>query len=147
MPSQLISPVVVRRTGSPDPVRNVFASAVVRLKPKHMLHDLTLFQKTYDFLLWIKPTVQRFAKVHKYSLGLQLENETLELLKCIIRANISRTKKTEIIEEALVHFETVVVLIRLAKDFNLINIKQYEFSSKNLAEIGRLLGGWKKKFE
>ena len=37
-----------------------------------MLYDLTIFQKAYDFLLWVKPTVQRFAKVHKYSLGVQL---------------------------------------------------------------------------
>jgi hypothetical protein len=90
-----------------------------------MLHDLTIFQKTYDFLLWVKPTVQRFQKMHKYSLGLQLETETLELLKCIIRANLSRNKKNEIIEEALVRHETVMVLIRLSKDFKSINIKQY----------------------
>lgn len=111
-----------------------------------MLHDLFVFQKTYDFLLWIKPTVQKFAKVHKYSLGLQLETETLELLKCIIRANLSRTKKSEIIEEAFVRYETVTVLIRISKDFKSINIKQYEFASTKLAEIERLLGGWRKKF-
>ena len=112
-----------------------------------MLRDLLIFQKTYDFLLWIKPTVQRFQKMHKYSLGLQLENETLELLKGIIRANNSRNKKAEIIEETFVRYETVLVLIRLGKDFKVINIKQYEFASANLAEIGRLLGGWRKKFE
>jgi len=112
-----------------------------------MLRDLIVFQKTYDFLLWVKPTVQRFQKMHKYSLGLQLENETLEMLKCIIRANLSRNKKNEIFEETFVRYETILVLIRLSKDFNLINIKQYEFASVNLAEIGRLLGGWRKKFE
>lgn len=111
-----------------------------------MLQDLTLFQKTYDFLLWVKPTVQRFQKSHKYSLGIQLENETLEMLKCIIRANLSRNKKAEIIDEALVRYETVKVLIRLAKDFRLLNIKQYEFAAVNLVEIGKLLGGWKKRF-
>jgi len=111
-----------------------------------MLHDLIIFQKTYDFLLWVKPTVQRFQKMHKYSLGLQLETETLELLKCIIRANLSRNKKNEIIEEAFVRYETVIVLVRLSKDFKMINIKQYEFAATNLSEIGRLLGGWSRKF-
>jgi hypothetical protein len=80
-------------------------------------------------------------------LGLQLENETLEMLKWVIRANLSRTKKSEYIEEIFVRYETVLVLIRLGKDFNLITVKQYEFASKNLVEIGRLLGGWRKKFE
>jgi len=55
-----------------------------------MLYDLHLFQRVYDFLLWIKPTVQRFTKVHKYSLGVQLENEVIELLKEIIRANFQK---------------------------------------------------------
>jgi len=44
-----------------------------------MIDDLIVYQKTYDFLLWIKPTVQRFQKVHKYSLGVQLENAVLDL--------------------------------------------------------------------
>ena len=111
-----------------------------------MLYDLKIFQKTYDFLLWLKPTVQRFAKVHKYSLGIQLENEALELLKKIIRANFKRGNKKEFIEECFVSYEIVKVLIRLSKEYKLLNIKQYEFASNQLDEIGRLLGGWYKKF-
>lgn len=111
-----------------------------------MLYDLKIFQKTYDFLLWIKPTVQKFAKVHKYSLGVQLENEVLELLKKIIKANFKRDNKKEFIEECFVSYEIVKVLIRLSKEYKLLNIKQYEFASKELDEIGRLLGGWQKRF-
>ena len=114
-----------------------------------MLYDLKIFQKSYDFLLWVKPTVQRFAKVHKYSLGLQLENETIELLKGIIRANIKRENKKVFIEECFVHHETMKVLIRVAKDFrgsSGLTLKQYEFASRQLDEIGQLLGGWYRKF-
>ena len=115
------------------------------MKIKFMLYDLKVFQKTYDFLLWLKPTVQRFAKVHKYSLGIQLENEVLELLKKIVRANYKRDKK-EFIEECFAHYEIVKILVRLSKEYKLLNIKQYEFASKELDEIGKLLGGWYKKF-
>jgi len=111
-----------------------------------MLNDLTVFQKTYDLFFWIKPTVQRFAKSHKYSMGTQVENEVLELLKGIIRANYSRDDKPLIIEECLVRYETVNVLMRLCKDYKLINLRQYEFAVAHLAEIGKLLGGWRKKF-
>lgn len=58
-----------------------------------MLYDLKIFQKVYDFLLWVKPTVQRFAKVHKYSLGIELEKETTELIKQIVRANFRKIDK------------------------------------------------------
>ena len=110
-----------------------------------MLWDLKLFQRAYDFLLWIKPTVQRFAKVHKYSLGIQLENETIAFLKEIIKANFTREKR-EAIKECFVRFEMIKILIRLSKDYKLLSIKQYEFASKELEEIGNLLGGWHRKF-
>jgi len=69
-----------------------------------MISDLIVFQKTYDFLLWVKPTVQRFAKVHKYGLGAELEKETLQLLRQIIRANMFRTDKRRHIAECFVGY-------------------------------------------
>lgn len=111
-----------------------------------MLSDLKLYQKIYDFLLWVKPTVEKFARAHKYGLGIQLENETINLLKIVARNNIRRDK-SELAEDCLVQYETVKLLIRLSRDLNLISVKQYEFSSQALEEIGRLLGGWVKKFQ
>jgi len=116
------------------------------MKSSRGIYDLIVFQKVYDFLFWLKPTVQRFAKVHKYSLGLDLEKEVVELLKKIVKANLSRTDKKREIENCLVHYEIVKIFIRLAKDYYLLNIRQYEFASQQLTEIGKLLGGWYKKF-
>ena len=110
-----------------------------------MLNELIVFRKTYEFLLWLKPTVERFSKAHKYSLGLEMEEETLLLLKGIIKAN-GRKDKREEIENCLVSLETVKIFARLAKDFQLLNSRQYEFSAEKLTEIGKLLGGWQKKF-
>jgi len=110
-----------------------------------MISDLIVFQKTYDFLLWVKPTVQRFAKVHKYGLGAELEKETLQLLRQIIRANMFRTDKRRHIAECFVSYETVKIFIRLSKDYNLMSVRQYEFAATKLNEIGKLLGGWYKK--
>jgi len=110
-----------------------------------MISDLVVFQKTYDFLLWVKPTVQRFAKVHKYSLGAELEKETVQLLRQIIRANMYKTGKRERIADCFVNYETVKVYVRLGKDFKLLSGKQYEFAAVRLNEIGKLLGGWYKK--
>lgn len=112
-----------------------------------MLNDLTIFQKTYDFLVWLKPTVQRFSKAHKYSLGIYLENETILLLKQIIKANMQRGSKKEDIEQGFVSYEVIKVLIRLCSDYKLLNEKQYEHASKLLVEIGALLGGWYKQYK
>jgi hypothetical protein len=111
-----------------------------------MISDLIVFQKTYDFLLWVKPTVQRFAKVHKYSLGVQLEQESVKLLQQIIRANLYKKERRGRIAECFVEYETIKILVRLSKDFDLLSVKQYEFASVRLNEIGKLLGGWYKAF-
>lgn len=111
-----------------------------------MIQDLVVFQKTYDFLLWLKPVAQKFAKAHKYGLGIEIENETVGLLKKIIEANQARNKKDSHIDEALVKYEIIRTLIRLSNDYKQISVKQYEYASKLLVEIGRLLGGWRKKF-
>jgi len=66
-----------------------------------MLYNLIVFQKVYDFLFWLKPTVQRFTKVHKYSLGVELEKETMDLIKQIVRANLKRNDKVKDIDECL----------------------------------------------
>lgn len=112
-----------------------------------MIQNLLVFQKTYDFLIWLKPVVARFAKVHKYGLGSEIERGTLDLLKKIIEANMARERKYERIEDALVAYEVVRVLMRLCKDYKILTMAQYEYASKNLVEIGNLLGGWRKKFQ
>ena len=112
-----------------------------------MLYDLKIFQKVYDFLIWTKSAVQRFAKVHKYSLGVQLENETIELIRQITRTNFKRGNKSELIDECFVRYEMIKVLIRLSADYKLLTMRQYEFASNELDEIGRLLGGWRRRFQ
>lgn len=59
---------------------------------------------------------------------------------------MERGNKKGLIDECFVRFETVKVLIRLSKDYKLITIKQYEHASEKLIEIGKLLGGWRKRF-
>ena len=111
-----------------------------------MIEDLITFKKTYDFLLWLKPKIEKFSKAHKYSLGIRLEDEMIELLRKIIEANYSKEGKKKLIREAIIQYEIIKILIRISKDFKLISLKQYEYASEKLLEIGKLLGGWHKRF-
>ena len=65
------------------------------------IENFLVYQKAFDFFIWQKSVVKHLAKVHKYSLGVQIENEALDLLKKIIVANMSRTGKTREIERRL----------------------------------------------
>lgn len=109
-----------------------------------MTEDLIVYQKAYDLLLWIKPTVERFSKVHKYSIGLELEKSSIELLKSIAKINYNKDKGGAT-EECLSNYEVVKILIRLSKDLKLITINQYEYSSSLISEIGMMIFGLKRK--
>ena len=111
-----------------------------------MLQDLIVFQKVYDFLVWLKPTVQKFPRAYKYSLGIELEKETISLLRQIILANMKRGNKKVEIEQGIAIYEIIKILFRLSKDYKLLNIKQYDFASNFLVEIGALLGGWNRSY-
>jgi len=96
-----------------------------------------------EVLLWIFPKVNTFPKKQRFVLGQQIENTGLEILKLIIQANNQKDK----IKYCFVHYEVIKILIRLAKDYKLLNLKQYSFACRELVEVGNLLGGWYKLYQ
>jgi len=108
-----------------------------------MLNDLILFQKFYNFILWIYPTVNKFPKAQRFVLGQQISNTVLDILKNIIQGNSERYK-LPYQKQVSVDLDKLRILVRLSKDLKFVSIKQYEFASDKINEIGRLLGGWMK---
>jgi len=106
-----------------------------------MLNDFKLFNDTYSFLFWLWPTITRFPKSEKYVLGEKLKQTTLELLKNIIAFNNTTSNKKSYLDNMNIELETLRVLIRLAKDIKIIDFKKYEVASRQLDDIGKLLGG------
>jgi len=112
-----------------------------------MLSDFKLFQDTYDFILWLWPTVSRFPKSEKYVLGEKLKITTTSLLEDIVAFNNSDCDKKKYLFHASIELEELRVFIRLSKDLKLLDFKKYESSSKQLDEIGKLLGGLVSKYK
>lgn len=110
-----------------------------------MFQDLIIYQKTYDFMLWLHPVVNKFPKSQRFVLGQQIENELLEIIKDIILANSERNK-IEILKRINIRLDTLRTLIRLAKDLRFLSIKQYGDAAVKMNEIGKLLNGWMKRF-
>lgn len=106
-----------------------------------MLDDLIIYQKTYDFMLWLHPMVNKFPKSQRFVLGQRIENKTLDIIQSMIRANMLRDKAGTL-REARVALEELRTCIRLAHDLHFINVKQYGIAAERLHEIGKLLLGW-----
>lgn len=110
-----------------------------------MLKDMQIFQKMYEFILWLYLVVKKFPKNEKYVLGERIEKTALNVMEGIITSNCEFDKK-ETLKKTNVELEKLRIFIRLAKDQRLMNFKKYELASKMINEIGKMLGGLIKKF-
>ena len=104
------------------------------------MEKLVLYQKIYDFLLYLYPVIAKFPKYEKFTLQTQIKNCVIDLERCVIKANRSTVKKSHLYE-ADVLLEELRMLIRLAHDLRYIASHQYGVICGKVAEIGSLLGG------
>lgn len=105
------------------------------------MDKLIVFRKAYEYLFWLRPAVERFARVHKYSLGIEMQSSAMRLLRRITQANYA-TEKADLIHDAIVEYEVQRIYLRLAFEYKLISPRQFEFASARLEEIAKLLHGW-----
>lgn len=108
-----------------------------------MEKKLILFQKIYDFVLWLYPVVNRIPRHHKTVLGRQIEELAISLLLLVLSGNRVRGQKRAefqlVISEEL---DKLRILLRLTKDLHFMSINQYAYSSEKVNEIGKILSGW-----
>ena len=75
----------------------------------------------------------------------RIEDAALNFYDLIFKASKIEKDRISILNNADFELERLKHYLRLCKDLQLLNIKQYEHTSKEVVEIGRLLGGWIKK--
>ncbi len=75
----------------------------------------------------------------------RVEEAILGFYDCLLLAVKEDKDKKGALQQASFELERLKHYLRLCKDLNILNINQYESSSRAIVEIGRLLGGWLKK--
>ena len=109
-----------------------------------MIESANSIAKTYDLIRWLMPIISRFPKCKRYTLGQRIEDNLLDILALLLEANYSK-EKLNILKHVNLKLEVFRYLIRLSHDLHFINIRRYEFISKETNRIGRLIGGWIKQ--
>ena len=109
------------------------------------VHDLPVFQRSYDLYKEIYLAVKQFPKGDRYALGESCKTTAIDLLSSIIQAASTRNDwKLASIEKALNSSELLKIFIRLAVDTECLKEVRYLKIQGYLQEIGRMLGGWKR---
>jgi hypothetical protein len=104
---------------------------------------MQVIPKTTDFILWLIQKINKFPRSQKFVLGDRIETLFLEILELLIEANYSHDK-IGFLNEANLKLEKARYLVRIAKELHYLNINAYEFSSRSINEIGKMIGGWRR---
>jgi hypothetical protein len=100
--------------------------------------------KWYDWTKWLLERVDGFPKNQRFIFGQRLADRSICVLEILVHASY-RSKKADVLAEANRQIEVLRWLVRLAKDRELLTVRQYGFACKGLTECGRMVGGWLKQ--
>jgi len=117
---------------------------VIKMKTEDAAKEdelLPLVQKSFDLCYELYICVNRFPRAHKPLLGRNLLLAVQQMLICFVGA-ARRRDRLSLLKEADMHLEALRILVRLSHRLSFLSHKAYEVFSRELAEIGRMLGGW-----
>ncbi len=100
--------------------------------------------KWYDWVKWVLDRVDAFPKNQRFIFGQRLADRSIRVLEILVEAAYS-SRKAAGLAEANRQVEVLRWLVRLAKDRDLLTMRQYGYACKGLTECGRMIGGWLKQ--
>ena len=103
--------------------------------------ELKILQRTYNLILYLYPVLKQFPRSERHTLVVEIKRTLFQMVRLITRANKER-RKLEWLNQLDAELELLRAQIRLSMELGFLPMRKYENVSKDLAEIGRMLGGW-----
>lgn len=103
--------------------------------------DIPIFTKLYDFYNLLTHAISSFPKTKRYTLGQEIDRQILLSIEILLSIPL-KDEKISALKNLGVKIDLLKILLRLAKDNQCLSEKDYLLLQTNLAEIGRMLGGW-----
>lgn len=113
---------------------------------------LNIQQKIEDMIDYAAPIIQRWPKLHRYTLGERILNQMYAIAELCEAANRKQHKYTTM-QDMDVKLAVLQQMVRRANRIRyqnrehsaqLLDNHKYEVYSGMIIEIGRMLGGWMK---
>ena len=105
-----------------------------------------IFTRTYDLLLWLIPLTTKFPRAHRFVLAARVQETALRFQERLIEAGRSQ-RPAPILAQADTDLVKLRLYLRLCRDLKLVAFGQYEHGQRMVNEVGRLMGGWRRKIE
>ena len=107
-------------------------------------HGPPVVTKARDLMTWLLERISGFPRTHRFVLGERIGNLAVDVLERLLEAAYTRSKD-EPLRRANLDLEKLRHLMRSAYELKCISVGQYEFASKEIDDVGRMLGGWIKQ--
>jgi hypothetical protein len=106
--------------------------------------ELIALTKAYELVQTLTARVDDFPRSRKFVLGDRILANAYEVLDRLIEAKYSR-QKIPLLDRVNITLEKLRFQLRLAHDEKLASTHQYEVAIRRIDEVGRLVGGWRKR--
>lgn len=97
-------------------------------------------------MAWLIPRTLGFPKSQRGVLARQVQGQLFALYEALVDAGLSEAP-TPHLRRADASLTKLRAYLRLCRDLKLLSIPQYGYASQQVAQVGRLLGGWFKSLE
>jgi len=105
--------------------------------------ELVILSRCFDLLTWLVPKSESFPKVHRHSVVQRMLDSALDFQELLFSARkAGAAARRQRLQEADGRLDQLRLYLRLAHHWQWLSDGQYEHVSRQVAEIGRLLGGW-----
>jgi hypothetical protein len=108
-----------------------------------LYYTLPVYKASYKLVSMLFVTSGNFAREYKYTVGQQMKDEGLSLIKNIYRAN-KATNKTIRINEARENLELIRLFLGLMQDFNQLSLKIFVEINQEVEMVSKQLTAWEK---
>lgn len=89
----------------------------------------------------------QLPRLTRYSLGTKIDNLFTDTLELILTAKYSdKENKIKYINQAIIKFDSLKFFLQILWQNKSLDNKKYLRLSQDLAEVGKIMGGWKKLF-
>ena len=102
---------------------------------------LLIYKATYDVLLRTMHAISHFPREYKYSLGEKIQNEMIELVISIYKAN-SNYNKREFLSRMQEQIQLIYLLLRISHDMKLMPTEKYAGIVEMIDEVASQAKGW-----
>jgi hypothetical protein len=107
-------------------------------------NEMLIVKKAYDFSKWLLQHTGKFPKSYRFSVAVRIENTMLEFTELVAVANM-RSSRISLLRQTDEGLTRLRFLVRLSYEMGFISLNSYEYASRQVAELGKMLGGWLKK--